>query len=755
MQIADEITLRALEWGKIKDLLRSLCLTPMGRERVEGLVPSTEIETVRASLKETEEAIELLRCSPPLRETIDVEPLIKRAEKDGTLQEEELLKLREFLSLSHLLKEFILERKDSIPCLARIARRIPEFTSLIETITSVVSEEGKIRDNASERMRDIRENIRNLTKLIQKKLEDMLNSPAIQKYLQDRVITLREGRFCLAVKREYGEKVEGIVHSTSASGATLFIEPITIVREGNRLRQLEKEEEEERGRILRRLSKIIKEKANFIERAREAVGLIDFCLAKGELALRLNAFPPSLNENGVLRLKEARHPLLPQNVAVPVSLEMNRQKRALIITGPNTGGKTTTLKMVGLLAYMTQCGLFIPASEESTLPIFESILADIGEEQSIEQSLSTFSSHINQIKRILDNIKGLSLVLLDELGAGTDPAEGSALARAIVEYLSQKENVLLIVATHFSELKLLPFLNPVIRGASFEFDPISLKPTFKLVMDAIGRSHAIEVAQRLGLEEGIIGRAKEIIDYSQPYGELLAEIEEERRALREEREKARELREEYEEKLRELEEEKERILANARREAEEFLRDVRERVEAILKEKKERKEKRDEWRKVWEKVRGEEAPPFKIGERVLVGTIGREGSVVDIKGERLLVDVEGKKMLVHPSQLIHLGERKEEKPAMSSYIPISPLVREVNLRGMSVEEALYELDKEIDRAYFEGVKRLRVIHGKGRGILRKAVWDFLKEHKLVRSFQLADVREGSYGATIVELKQED
>jgi DNA mismatch repair protein MutS2 len=752
MQIADEITLRSLEWEKIKNFLLSHCLTPMGKERVERLVPSTDIETVRTSLRETGEAIELLRFAPPLKETTDVEPLIQRVEKGGFLQENELIEIREFLLLAQRIKSFLLERRDSSPHLSSLARRIQDFTQLIATITSAISDDGKIRDNASERMRVVKESIRNTRKIIQDKLESMINSPAIQRYLQDRIITLREGRFCLAVRREFGDKIEGIVHSTSSSGSTLFIEPLAIVKEGNRLRELEKEEEEERIRILRKLSGVVKGRASAIMRARDVVGIIDFALAKGKFALFLNAFQPSLNTEGRIRLKEARHPLLPKDSAVPVSLELTPQKRVLIITGPNTGGKTTTLKMVGLLAYMTQCGLYIPASEESTLPIFERILADIGEEQSIEQSLSTFSSHIRQIKRILDNIQGLSLILLDELGAGTDPAEGSALARAIVEYLANKEDVRLLVATHFSELKLLPFINPHIRGASFEFDPVSLKPTFNLVMDAVGRSHAVDVAQRLGLLEEIISKARELMDYSQPYGEIIAEIEKERQSLREEREREKQLREEYERKIKELEEEREEILRSAREKAEEFLREVEGKVEAILREKGKKREKREEWRRIWESVKGAEAPAFRIGDKVLLETIKKEGTVVDIKGERVIVDVEGKRMRVPPSQLSRLEERKEEVPLISRYVPISPMVREVNLRGMTVEEALYELDKELDKAYFEGVKRLRIIHGKGKGILRKAVWDYLKGHQLVESIRLADVSEGSYGATIVELK---
>ncbi len=743
---AEAVTLKALEWDKIKERLKSLCKTPMGKERVANLHPSGEMEWVKRRLRETKEALELLRYSPPLGETEDIEPYIHLAEKEGTLREEDLLNLRNFLLLSQRVKDFLKEHQESAPNLARSGKAIPDLTPLIENITSSISEDARIKDSASQRMKDIRENIRNLMKSIQDKLEDMINSPLFQRYLQEPIITLREGRFCLAVKREFKDKVEGIVHSTSSTGATLFIEPFAILKEGNRLRELEKEEGEERLRILRKLSKQVKEKAGALRRAREVVGFLDFVLAKGELALLLQAFQPSLNREGMLRLKDARHPLLPLKSAVPISLELSPQKRVLIITGPNTGGKTTTLKMVGLLCYMLQCGLFIPASEESTLPLFQSILADIGDEQSIEQNLSTFSFHITQIRKILESLNGLSLVLLDELGAGTDPAEGSALARAIVEHLAEREDVRLIVATHLGELKLLPYTNPRVRGASFEFDPLSLQPTFKLVMDTIGKSHAVEVAERLGLGKELIERASELLRYAQPYSQLLTRIEEERKRVGL-------LKEEYERRLKELEKEKEEILRSTREKAEGFLTEVRGRVEALLREKGSKKEKREEWRRLWEKVRGEEAPFFKIGDKVLITTLRREGSVVDIKGERILVDVEGKRTLVSPAELEHLPVKEEgEGVELTPKRPRSVLIKDVNLRGMRVEEALYEIDKELDRAFLEGIGKLRLIHGKGKGILKKAIWDFLRGHPLVKDFHLGEIWEGGFGATIVELK---
>lgn len=750
---AEALTLKALEWDKIRERLKSLCRTPMGMERVDALRPSSELEWVKMRLRETQEALELLRYAPPLKEIEDIEPHLQFAEKGGTLREEDLLKIRDFLVLAKRMKDFLAEHEEIAPQIARSGKAIPDLTFLIESITSAISEDATLKDSASLKLGEIREKARDLNRLIQEKLWNMVNSPSLQRYLQEPIITIREGRFCLAVKREFKEKVEGIVHSTSSSGATLFIEPLAILKEGNRLRELEREEEEERARILRRLSKQVKEKVGALRRTRDIVGLLDFILAKGELALAMRAFQPNLNKEGILRLYDARHPLLPLDSAVPVSLELTPQKRVLIVTGPNTGGKTTTLKMVGLLCYMAQCGLFIPASEESTIPLFQSILADIGDEQSIEQSLSTFSAHITQIRRILESSKGLSLILLDELGAGTDPAEGSALARAIVEMLAEKEDVRLLVATHLSELKLLPYINPYVRGASFEFDPISLRPTFKLVMDAIGKSHAIEVAERLGLNKELIERARELLNSAQPHSQLLAQIEEERKALREEREKVKSLREEYERKLRELEEEREAILQSARKEAESFLKEVEERVEAVLREKRTKKEKREEWRKLWEKVQGEEKTAFKIGDRVVIKGLNREGTVVDIKGARILVEVEGKKMQVPPSELEHLGaEADVEKVELSPHTPRSVMVRDVNLRGMTVEEALYEVEKELDKASLEGIGKLRLIHGKGKGILRRAIWDFLKGHPLVKDFRLGELWEGSYGATIVEIK---
>lgn len=749
---AQTLTLKALEWDKVKEMLKSLCLTPMGKERVDFLRPSAELEIINRRLQETEEALELLRFSPPLRETIDIQPFIQRAEKEGILNEEELLKLRDFAIVSQQVKAFVLQHQENAPLLARSAKGIPDLTSLIGMITSAISEDGRLKDSASPKLKEIRENIIATTKNIQDKLNEMVNSPALQRYLQEPIVTIREGRFCLAVKREFRDKIEGVVHSTSGSGATLFIEPLAVLEQGNRLRELEREEEEERLKILRKLSKQVKEKAQILQRVRDKIALFDFSFAKGRLALRLQAYRPHLNREGILRLKNARHPLLNPRIAVPVSLELTPEKRVLIITGPNTGGKTTTLKMVGLLSYMSQCGLFIPADEESTLPAFETILADIGDEQSIEQSLSTFSSHITQLKRILENLNGLSLVLLDELGAGTDPAEGAALARAIVEYLAEKENTRLLIATHLAELKLLPFANPHIRGASFEFDPISLQPTFNLVMDAIGKSHAIEVAQRLGLNEKLIRRANELLSHSNPYSELLVSIERERQALREEREKIKELQRQYEMRLKQLEKEREEILRTAREKASELLKEVEDKVGEILKAKSAKKKKRAEWQKLWEQVKGTEVPQLKVGERVLIGTLKREGTVLDIKGERVIVDVEGIRMQIPPSELTPLpSERKETfEPPLPPAKTI--IAREVNLRGMTVDEALYELDKELNRASLEGTGKLRIVHGKGKGILRRAIWEYLKSHPLVKEIRLGEVWEGSYGATIVELK---
>lgn len=749
---AETLTLKALEWDKIKEKLKAFCNTPMGRARVDTLRPSTELEWVKSRLQETQEALELLRHSPPLREMEDIDPYIQLLEKEGVLREEEILKIRDFLSLGERLREFLSGFTDSAPKLARIGKSIPDLTLLMENINYAISEDGRLKDSASIELRVIRESLRNLIHQIQEKLNEMINSPSLQRYLQEPIITQREGRYCLAVKREFKDKVEGIVHSTSSSGATLFIEPLAIIKYGNKLRELERKEEMERVRILRKLSKMLKGKASALRRTREAIGLLDFILAKGRLALSLNAFRPSLNQEGLLFLKNARHPLLPLDRAVPVSLELSPQKRVLIITGPNTGGKTTTLKMVGLLCFMVQCGLFIPASEESTLPLFQTILADIGEEQSIEQSLSTFSSHITQIKRIFENLKGLSLVLLDELGAGTDPAEGSAIARAIVEHLADKEDVRLLVATHLSELKLLPFTNPFVRGASFEFDPVSLQPTFKLVMDAIGKSHAIEVAERLGLSEELLIKARELINYVQPHSQLIARIEEERKFLREEKERVSSLREEYERKLRELEEEREKILSSAREEAMSFLMGIQEKVEEILSAKGTKKEKRVEWRKLWEEIKGEQGVVFQIGDRVRLKTLSREGIVVDIKGERIVIEVEGKKMQVPFGELELSPKKKSEEVEAQPYVPQSIIMKDVNLRGMTVEEALYEIDRELDRASLEGIGKLRLIHGKGKGILRKAIWEFLRGHPLVKDFRLGEVWEGSYGTTIVTLK---
>ncbi len=751
----DERSYRALEIGKIKTSLEKLCLTPMGREKARALEASSDVVRIRRGLRETREALEAIRLAPSLRETEDIEERLERAEKGGMLDERDILAIRDFIRISAEVKEFFLSNREKVPLLSSYARRIGDFDHLLEAIERSVDEEGFIKDGASERMREIRENIRRIRATIQGKLGEMISDPAILRCLREPLITLREGRFCLPVRSEYRGRIEGIVHSTSASGATLFIEPLIIVEDGNRLREWEKKEEEERTRILRQLSGKVRERRDGLRRTREALGLLDFCLAKGLLALQQNAVEPVFDEEGVLSISKGRHPFLPASIAVPVSLEMGRDERVLIITGPNTGGKTTTLKMVGLFVFMGQAGLFIPASEGTTLPIFQSLLADIGEEQSIEQNLSTFSSHITQVINILRNIKGKSLVLLDELGAGTDPAEGSALARAIVEELASQPHIKLLVATHFGELKLLPYIYPYIKNASFEFDPVTLRPTFRLIMGVAGSSHAIEVARRLGLGEEISGRAEMYLGEREPYGGILGRIkeevekwEEERRRLEAEREELSRLKEEYEERLKRLEEEEERILEEARAKARALLHEVEEKAREVRKGKAGRRE----WRELLERLQ----PRVKVkeGDRVAITTLRKEGVVREVREDAVVVEVEGKKLQVPLDEVRPLP--KEEVETVAPTPPPtqvrSPVMREVNLRGMRVEDALFELEKVLDKAYLEGVERIRVIHGKGTGTLRRAIWDYLKDHPLVKSLRTGEVWEGSYGATIVELK---
>ncbi|MDR7433812.1 MAG: endonuclease MutS2 [Armatimonadota bacterium] len=788
----DARTLRVLEFPKIRERLVALALFPPGKELAEALWPSQSLEEASVWQQETTEARALLEEGEvPLRGAKDIRDQVQRAAKGGRLDPPELLDVRDTLRVARLMKGYLQSRAQRAPFLAAIGSGIQPFVEVEEAIQRAIGEDASVLDSASERLARLRQEQRTVHHTIKEKLEEILRSPLYAPMLQEPLITLRGQRYVVPVKAEHKGRFPGILHDQSASGATMFMEPLAIVPLGNRLRELEGEEQEEIFRILRALSGMIGERAGAILQDVAVLGRLDFIFAKAALSLEMDGVRPRLNNQGILSLRKARHPLLqpppdwPGRV-VPIDVELGDRFTTLIITGPNTGGKTVTLKTIGLLTLMAQAGLHIPAEEGSEVCVFPQVFADIGDEQSIEQNLSTFSSHMGAIVEILRNLEGMALVLLDEVGAGTDPTEGAALARALIEYLHAK-GVRTAVTTHYNDLKLLASEIPGIENASVEFDPETLRPTFRLLIGVPGRSNAFIIASRLGLLPDIIERARSYLRREEvALDRLLTEIERDRQTIAVERAEAQRalqeatwLRKQYEEALRRLEEEKRRILASVHEEAERQFRQAMEQVDQLLRKIREEateravREAREALRALrreWEGRKktlapeppGEPLHDVRVGESVYVASLGQEGVVTapPVGGE-VEVQLGAIKARVPLEDLRRVKESAIGKRSFVAGEPAAPgasferlppaIPSSLDLRGRTEEEALLELDRYLDQAFLAGIPRVTIIHGKGTGVLRKAVHRFLSDHPHVRRFRLGEAGEGGSGATVVEL----
>lgn len=783
----DERVLEILELPKILAALAEKTASPLGREKAEALRPSTDPAVVRVWQEETAEAVRLLRRheAVPLDGVHDIRPWVIRAQKGGTLQPDELAAIAQTLKAGRRLKAFLLKATEdgTGSRLRAMAERLIGFSELEQTIAGAIGEHGEVLDTASPALRAIRAEIRALESRIRETLEGFIRNPATQKRLQEPLITVRNGRYVLPVKQEYRHAFGGIVHDQSASGATLFIEPQAVVALGNRLREAQRREEREIERILAHLSAQVAAAGDGLLANAETLGQLDFTFAKALLAREQDAGKPALNTKGYLVLRRARHPLIPKDRVVPIDVELGRSFTSLVITGPNTGGKTVTLKTIGLLTLMAQAGLHIPAEADSDVAVFSGVYADIGDEQSIEQSLSTFSSHMTHIIRILRQVDENSLVLLDELGAGTDPTEGAALATAILDDLHRR-GVRTVATTHYSELKAYAYNRPGVMNASVEFDSETLRPTYRLLIGVPGRSNAIAIARRLGLPEEIVEAARSRLSEDEQRVEaMIASLEENRKRAEAERQEAERLRREVErlrdELARERErfaQEKNRLLEKAEREAAQAVEKARREAEAILAELREQakaeqasirehrlialRNQLDRARVRFEReayprpARRANPRPVREGDAVRVLTLGQKGTVLEKAGDReWLVSVGLMKVKVKESDLELLEEERQEE-----WVPVATVKGagggvspELDLRGHTVEEALVELDQYLDRALMAGLNRVTVIHGKGTGALRSGVQEFLKRHKHVRAFRLGGPGEGGSGVTVVEL----
>ena len=742
-------------------------------------------------LAATEEGMKVLRLndSIPLGGIHDIRPLLKRASIGSALTSQELLDVADTLYSGRRLKRFLLNMMEdegiSLPIVQQWARQISGLKSVEEAIHRVIDEHGEVVDHASAALRQIRGSIRQTEREIRQKLEQIVKSSRYQNMLQESIVTLRQDRYVIPVKQEYRTQFGGIAHDQSASGATVFIEPQAVVNLNSRLREWRLKEEREIERLLRELTAKVAEEHDALQTNVTALGELDFIFAKASYACYMKATYPKLNGGGILRLKQARHPLIPPEEVVPIDVHLGEQYTALVVTGPNTGGKTVTLKTTGLLTLMAMSGLFIPAQEESEVAVFGDVFADIGDEQSIEQNLSTFSGHMTNIIRILANLSDNSLVLLDELGAGTDPTEGAALAIALLDYIHQ-QGCRVVATTHYNELKAYAYNRENVMNASVEFDVETLRPTYRLLIGVPGRSNAFLIAERLGLPRHIIRTAKAQLNTEENRVEgMLASLEDSRKRAEKDREAAASLRREVEalkasvereqsrlqserDRLRrEAEAEAREVVKKAKREAEDIIRELRrlneqqsEVKEHRLIEMKKRLDAQapeaDTWSRPKTPVK-KTADPSKLkpGDEVFVPSFNQKGHIVTfLNNEEVQVQLGIMKMNVALHDVEPVRRAPDSNGSRMTTISRSRenVRTELDLRGKTIEEAIQETDKYLDDAVLGGLHHVSLIHGKGTGALRTGIHNYLRSHRYVKKYRLGGQGEGGSGATVVELK---
>jgi DNA mismatch repair protein MutS2 len=785
-------TLNILEFNKIKTLLKSYAETKMGQELVEQMMPLTDLAKIRDLQEETSEGVKILLkgINPSFGGIKDIRSSLKKAVIGGTLDPEELLNISDTLRSGRNLKKITneLDKRSSYEIVDGLISQIFVYKDLEDKINSCILNEREIADNASNELYHIRRLIKAKQALIKDKLSEIINSPAYRKILQEPIITIRNERYVVPIKQEFKGTFPGIVHDQSSSGSTLFIEPIAVVTINNEIRELMVREKREIEKILKDLTMMVAREAKGISSNLSILSRLDFIFAKAKISIEMNGIQPLLNSNGYISIKQGRHPLLKGDV-VPIDVNLGRDFNILVITGPNTGGKTVTLKTIGLLTLMAQSGLHIPACWGTEISVFDKVYADIGDEQSIEQNLSTFSSHMQNIINILRNIGKNSLVLLDEIGAGTDPTEGAALAMAILGFLNEK-GIRTVATTHYSELKTFAFSQEGFENASVEFDVKTLRPTYRLLLGLPGKSNAFEIAYRLGLSGDIINRAKGFMKNEDiKMEELLREIHYNRDKTRLEREEAEkamieaeEIKKEYREKLENIKKRKEQILKQARQEALKIVEEAMAQSDSIIKrlnelQSKEEREKNkiiDESRSrlrslkselkdllvepILKENSGDLSAKIKPGDKVFINSLNQKGHVVsELKNGEIQVQVGIMKIAVPISTISIIKDDNEENEGQISGIgkigmdKSQNISSELDLRGKTLQEAIVEVDKYIDDAYLAGLPKVTLIHGKGTGTLRKGIQEYLRENRLVASFRLGKYGEGGQGVTIVEL----
>lgn len=796
----NEKAFKVLEYDKIINMLAAEAASDMTRREIMQLVPSLDAREIADWQAETDEAVAVIirKGSLPLGSFYDIGDWLHLARKGGTLSMKQLLQVLYNVKIVRQVSVFLKGDLPPLPVINSIAEVLAPQKYLEETIDRCILSEDEMSDNASPELKNIRRSIARQNEAITARMNSILNSSENKLYLQDAIVTMRDGRYVIPVKQEHRARFPGIVHDRSQSGATLFVEPQVIVNLNNELRELEIAEKVEIERILSELSASVAEHFSELMNNQELLKKLDFIFAKGKLSQLMQGEPVSISEDGALVLKEARHPLIRAKKVVPISVAIGRvsgskEYHTLVITGPNTGGKTVTLKTVGLLAMMFQSGLHIPASSTGRMPVFDKIFADIGDEQSIEQSLSTFSSHMTNIVSIANEASDNTLILVDELGAGTDPTEGAALAISVLEHF-RRSGAYTIATTHYNELKKYAISTEDVENASMEFDVNTLSPTYRLIIGTPGKSNAFEISEKLGLPAGIIGRARGLLESGDiEFEDVITALEQDRKAAEEERDEAMMINlamKKQQEELKKLEEriqkEKDDIINKAKAEARDILKEAQELSSEVSKELKElakmdslgeRTRRYDENKRRLREAEGRyrekivteqnlnpvDVETVKVGDRVKVLTIGQNGEVLtlpDDKGD-LQVQVGLMKVTVNAENLMLINEGKKKTKVQYKGSKYGTMYREktqsvslsINVQGKVLDDAVMDVDKYLDDAFMAGLETVTIIHGRGEGILRNGLQDMFKRHKHVASFRKGKYNEGGDGVTIVTIKR--
>ena len=794
---------RAVELDKVLRMLAEETACEDAAVLAREITPSSSLEEVRRMLAETDDAYVMMARfgAPSFGGLKNVTNALRRAEAGGTLNLTELLRIGGVLRTIRGITQWRSKSEGMKTALDWRFEGLSPNKYLEDRIGGVVLSEEEVADTASTELASIRRKIRGASSRVREQLDKMIRSPAYQKYLQDPIVTQRSGRYVVPVKAEYRGEIPGLVHDTSASGATVFVEPMGVVEANNEIRVLLSREQAEIERILLELSGEVGSFADSIVQSYQIAVELNVIFAKGSLAYKMKASLPQVNDQGRISLKKARHPLIDKEKVVPTDITLGETFDTLVITGPNTGGKTVSLKTIGLLSLMAMCGLMLPVADESEISVFDQVLVDIGDEQSIEQSLSTFSAHMTNIIRIIAQADNRSLVLLDELSSGTDPVEGAALAISILEALREK-GVRMAATTHYAELKAYALQTPGVENGCCEFDVATLRPTYRLLIGVPGRSNAFAISLRLGMAPEIVDRARGLVSEENSQFENVVEnletsrqkLEFERKKLDQLRREAAQAKKEAEEQRRKVEEESSRELDRARQQASQLVARTRAQIDAMLTEMEELRRQQNKALSAEQKARlrsgmrrledtadpihgrkkdeGYVLPrPLQVGDTVLIFDIDKKATVLELPkdGDQVLVQAGIIKTRVPMSNLRLVKEPPKEaapgpnrrqrrvtrsvaRGAQGQETPAGRSINEVDLRGQTTEEALMTLDQYIDHALLTGVHQITIIHGKGTGALRKAVQEHLRHHPSIGSFRLGVFGEGESGVTIAELK---